>query len=223
MKVITLPQTRMSFRKIAAIPVKAAGSFPTHIVISAQHVNPRMDDEALKAVCRRFVDVMFSCQAALLQENSADDEGSGQQQMDSDVQAGGIYLPVPASEESSSESSAKKGDGNDESIAKKPDAKNEESANDDDGEDDEKLKAASEETRRSIVARIVKSLDDDFLPLMMQAEDEQQERLKEAAESELSPPDIGALFTRFGELQILGSLQSCGFGIAGVFVNHMKK
>lgn len=103
-----------------------------------------------------------------------------------------------------------------------------------DEEENEKQKLVRQSGgKQAIVKSILYHLDNDFLPFLMHAVDtmpkEQEENQQEEPNNKTdinsdkkkksSAPEVGCVFNRRGEMISMGSLVTCGTGIAGIFMN----
>jgi hypothetical protein len=177
---------------VAEADPQKAKTLPNHIVISAELVNAEMLPAQLEKVCQSLVDTFFHC---LVTKRKA-----------------GIYLPYQDSE-----------------IANK--APNPPTTSDEDENEKQKLIRQSG-GKQAIVKSILYHLDNDFLPFLMHAVDTMPKEQEEQEQPETnnnnkditknkknSMPEVGCVFNRRGEMISMGSLSTCGTGVAGIFMN----
>lgn len=223
---------------VTSITEEQARYFSPHIVISSSIINSEMPQHEVYDICETLVDCFFFClvnrapagiylpseMARKLEENK-----QGSSSSSSSSTASNSDNEQPDADVVSTEDS--------ETLVVK------EKIDDDDDDKDFAVTSKAIEKlmnqaggKNAILHSLVESLDNDFFPFFMQVVDSEEERMRAELRIDLKSkgedtsladkqriviknPQIGCAFSRRGEMITMGSLEGCGLGMVGVFMN----
>ena len=214
---------------VTAISEQQASFFSPHIVISSSLVNSEMSQEKIFSICEDLIDCFFLC---LVNRAPA-----------------GIYLPAALARKQEENKRSLATSSDDDSVIstnqeeKETHEEENKEAKEDQVDHDKIITEKAIEKlmnqaggKEAILHSLVENLDNDFFPFYMHVIDAEEERLRAELRVEMKQrgedtsaadkqkiivknPQVGCAFSRRGEMITMGSLEGCGVGIAGVFMN----